>query len=105
MKTAVSQVNLGNYDAAIEILGEGAHTVGDRWSHYEQNAGWGIDCDNPNNHLREYIEAYKATKVYIDDFFNRLEIEKHNYEGNPNNIERFLKGFENKNKNCKGSKK
>ena len=62
---------------ALKALGEGLHTLQDRYSHYEQNAGWTDhavkDPDNPEKHPVEYQKALAASVRYLAEFCRRKE--------------------------------
>ena len=79
LNRAVDHVARGEWDEAMDHLGEGMHTVQDRFAHDAQNADWKEhitgDPDNPNEHPGEYEDAEEATKNYTDDFQDRLEKE------------------------------
>jgi hypothetical protein len=60
----------------MDALGEVLHTVQDRYSHFEQNAGWvahikGAGCDDPRQHPREFARAQDASTKYIEEFLRR----------------------------------
>jgi hypothetical protein len=63
----------GRHADAMRALGEGLHTVQDQWAHYEQNANWGISCDDPTEHPREYAAAEAATRAYVQTFAYLVE--------------------------------
>ncbi|MCJ7776701.1 MAG: hypothetical protein MUP16_00055, partial [Sedimentisphaerales bacterium] len=79
LQEAVRQYLKGNWKMAMDALGRGSHTVQDRWSHCEQDAGWeehfNSNPDDPKAHPDEYQSAYDETVKYIDEFLNRLEKE------------------------------
>jgi RHS repeat-associated protein len=79
LNKAVDHAKKGEWDKAMDHLGEGMHTVQDKPAHHEQDAGWKEhiteDPDNPNKHPGEYEDAYETTKDYIDEFSKRLEEE------------------------------
>jgi RHS repeat-associated protein len=80
VELAVRRELAGDHEGAMEMLGEAMHTRQDEFSHYRQNAGWGehlpitgSDPDNPYKHVKEYGEAYQATKDMIEQFQNGVE--------------------------------
>jgi len=87
LSEAVEYALQGNWDEAMDALGRGSHPVADKYAHEEQGAGLkehlpliGTDPDNPYEHLEEYLDAYRATKDYIDEFLKRLEEEREKKE-------------------------
>jgi RHS repeat-associated protein len=66
----------GLHKEAMEALGEGLHTVQDRYSHFEQNAGWAAhigraECDDPKSRAREFAAALDASIEYVEQFLIR----------------------------------
>jgi RHS repeat-associated protein len=70
LERAIQLARSGRLEAAMEALGEGLHTVQDRYSHFEQNAGWlgHPGCDDPTRHPREFDAALDTSRRYIDRF-------------------------------------
>lgn len=77
LNEAIARERAGRHDEAMQILGEGMHTLQDKWAHSEQGAGWAqhlpwsdqyTDPDNPERHRAEYQRAYEDTRKYIEDF-------------------------------------
>ncbi len=72
----------GNHHSAMKALGEGMHTLQDKYSHHDQNAGWihhlpfGNDPDNPEKHQEEFLDAHRATKRYIEKYLSELSSRK-----------------------------
>ncbi len=77
LNEATAREKAGQHDQAMQVLGEGLHTVQDKWAHSKQGAGWPehirgsgryTDPDNPTKHPTEYRQAYEETKEYLEDF-------------------------------------
>ncbi len=76
LERAVQSELAGMHNEAMDALGEGLHTVQDRYSHFEQNAGWvahmkGAACDDPGQHPREFTRAQDASRRYVEQFLRR----------------------------------
>jgi RHS repeat-associated protein len=72
---AVEMENCGRHEDAVDALGEGLHTIQDRFAHFEQNAGWVEHAtgnpDNPTAHPLEYRNALNASVNYLRQFSAR----------------------------------
>jgi RHS repeat-associated protein len=70
LERAIRLERTGYHNEAMDALGRGLHTLQDRYSHYEQNAGWLAHpgCDDPQKHPRELSAARNASRQYIDRF-------------------------------------
>jgi RHS repeat-associated protein len=77
LNRAIDLDKAGRREEAIQVLGEGLHTLQDKWAHSKQGAGWAqhnprsrkyTDPDNPLKHDAEYKRAYEETKEYVEDF-------------------------------------
>lgn len=79
---AISHELKGEHQQAIKALGEGMHTLQDRYAHHDQNAGWKDhlsitkDPDNPRKHQEEFLNAYRATKLYLEKFVTGVKAGK-----------------------------
>jgi len=76
LEKAIQLENTKKHNEAIEALGEGLHIVQDRYSHFEQNAGWlahikGGACDDPERNTRGFADAQNASRKYIEQFLSR----------------------------------
>jgi len=75
LERAVELEAAGRHDEAMDVLGEGLHTVQDRYSHFEQNGGWIAHatrgCDDPARHPREFEAAQEASNKYVQEFLRR----------------------------------
>jgi hypothetical protein len=76
LEIAVELEAAERHDEAMHALGEGLHTIQDRYSHFEQNAGWlahikGAGCDDPARHPREFEAAQEASNKYVREFLRR----------------------------------
>ncbi len=74
----------GEHESAMHFLGQGTHTIQDRWSHFEQGAGWGphipggANPDDPYEHILEYLCALEETQKYLGRF--QLGVERGIYD-------------------------
>jgi len=77
LNQAIALEKAARHDEAMKVLGEGMHTLQDKWAHAKQGAGWSqhnplseqyTDPDNPDKHQEEYKRAQKETREYIEDF-------------------------------------
>jgi RHS repeat-associated protein len=75
LERAVELEAAGRHDEAMVALGEGLHTVQDRYSHFEQNGGWIAHatrgCDDPARHPREFEAAQETSNKYVREFLRR----------------------------------
>jgi len=85
LERAVTAELRGDHHGAMVALGEGLHTVQDRYAHAEQNAGWkahapvvGSAPDNPQRHPQEYNRARQASAAYVKRY--QQEVEKRRKE-------------------------
>jgi hypothetical protein len=81
LDSAVQFEVCGKHEDAMKALGTGLHTVQDRYSHSEQNAGWwghmnGSRPDDPKKDPKEFEKAKQASKQYVEAFRRRVEEEK-----------------------------
>ena len=64
----------GRHKDAMHMLGMGMHTMQDEFAHSRKNAGWLAHAnpfnypDTPHNDMELYMEAYKASKGYVNEF-------------------------------------
>jgi RHS repeat-associated protein len=70
---AIAKDNAGLHNEAMDLLGQGLHTIQDRYAHYEQNAGWskhigGAACDDPVKRASEFSRARMSSIDYINQF-------------------------------------
>jgi RHS repeat-associated protein len=77
LNDAIAMKRAGRHEEAMQVLGEGMHTLQDKWAHAKQGAGWAehnprskkyTDPDNPLKHPTEYQRAYEDTRQYVEDF-------------------------------------
>jgi len=74
-ETAVRLELAGRHAEAMRALGEGTHTVEDRFAHEAQGAGWkahaplvGSAPDDPARHPQEYAQARQAAQNYVKSY-------------------------------------
>ena len=74
LQSAIQLQKAGNHKVAMRFLGQCLHTAQDRFSHFEQNAGWtehlpgGTDPDSPTKHPSEYARARNSTEGIVSIF-------------------------------------
>jgi len=73
LESAIILESAGLHDYAMEALGRGLHTLQDKYSHFEQQAGLyrhltNSGCDDPTKHPREFFQAQDASRRYVDQF-------------------------------------
>jgi hypothetical protein len=80
LEKAIAYELSGNHMKAMKALGEGLHTLQDKYAHFVQGAGWyehlpfwGTDPDDPVLHSIEYRNALIASRDYINLFLMRIE--------------------------------
>ncbi len=76
LERAIQLEHAGQRNEAMEALGEGLHTAQDRYSHFEQNAGWkaqlgGAACDDPGQNVYGFTDAQNGSRQYIEQFLRR----------------------------------
>jgi RHS repeat-associated protein len=76
LERAIQLERAGQHAEAMDALGEGLHTVQDRYSHFQQNAGWGAHirggaCDDPARNTQGFTDAQNASRIYIEQFLRR----------------------------------
>jgi RHS repeat-associated protein len=66
--------------SAMKKLGQALHTVQDRYSHFELQAGWvkhlpfiGISPDDPRKHSEHFRSAMDHSEFLVDVFLNEVE--------------------------------
>ena len=80
LNRAIALERAGAHAEAIKVLGEGLHTIQDKWAHARQGAGWlehipprevnprYIDPDNPVKHPEHYRRALEDSIHFLQDF-------------------------------------
>jgi hypothetical protein len=80
LEKAIAYELSGSHTKAIKALGEGLHTLQDKYAHFMQDAGLyehlprlGTNPDDPVLHSIEFRSALIASRDYVNLFLMRIE--------------------------------
>lgn len=77
LEQAIACENAGQHDTAMELLGQGLHTLQDYFSHYASGGGWPAHIegnpDDPIKNAAAYQNAIDFSRTYIDAFLENTK--------------------------------